>query len=277
MIPDPPGTGLSMGVLAALSDLHEEGASLDQVLSGLPTSRWTEPTPAVGWTIAHQIGHLLWTDSAALAAVSDPDRFESCYLKAAAADPHRFVDEGASEYAARPSSETLADWRSTRRQLGEALAALPADIKIPWFGPPMRPASMAAARLMETWAHGKDVADALGITRAPTARLRRIANLGVRTRNFSYINRGLNPPTGEFRVSLTAPPGVSGDPVWVWGPTDAEDEIAGPAEDFCLLVTRRADKADLALTARGAEASRWLDIAQAFAGPPGSARQRTLP
>ena len=40
----------------------------------------------------------------------------------------------------------------------------PADgRKLPWFGPPMSAASMASARLMETWAHGADVADTLGV------------------------------------------------------------------------------------------------------------------
>ena len=50
--------------------------------------------------------------------------------------------------------------------------------------------SFVSARLMETWAHGQDVADALAITRVPTARLRHIAHLGVRARPFSYVVQG---------------------------------------------------------------------------------------
>ena len=32
----------------------------------------------------------------------------------------------------------------------------------PWYGPSMSARSFVTARLMETWAHGMDVADALG-------------------------------------------------------------------------------------------------------------------
>jgi hypothetical protein len=43
--------------------------------------------------------------------------------------------------------------------------------------------------------------------------------------------------------------------------------------DFCLLVTQRRHRADLAVAASGARADRWLDLAQAFAGPPGAGRR----
>jgi uncharacterized protein (TIGR03084 family) len=133
----------------------------------------------------------------------------------------------------------------------------------------MSAASMATARLMETWAHGRDVADALGETPAPTDRLRHIVRLGVRTRNFAFGVHGLPTPFEEFRVELRGPSGA----MWTYGPEDATDRVTGPALDFCLLVTQRAHRADLALRAEGPDADRWLDIAQAFAGPPGSGRK----
>ena len=135
----------------------------------------------------------------------------------------------------------------------------------------MSTASMATARLMETWAHGLDIADALGVVLAPTDRLRHIARLGVRTRDFAFGAHGLTPPAEEFRVELTAPDGGT----WSYGPADAPQRVTGPALDFCRLVTQRAHRADLALTATGPDADRWLDIAQAFAGPPGSGRAPT--
>jgi uncharacterized protein (TIGR03084 family) len=127
---------------------------------------------------------------------------------------------------------------------------------------------MATARLMETWAHGLDIADALGVTPAPTDRLRHIARLGYRTRDFAHVVHGVPVPADPFRVELAGP---SGD-VWVFGPEDAPQRVTGPALDFCLLVTQRAHRSDLALRAEGADADRWLDIAQAFAGPPGGGR-----
>ena len=132
----------------------------------------------------------------------------------------------------------------------------------------MSAASMASARMMETWAHGVDVADALGVTREPTARLRSIAHIGVRTRDFAYTVHELTPPTEVFRVELSAP----GGGVWTWGPDDAAQRVTGPAEDFALLVTQRRALHDLDVTAVGADAQKWLTIAQAFAGPPGKGR-----
>lgn len=60
----------------------------------------------------------------------------------------------------------------------------------------------------------------------------------------------------------------------MYGPEDAAQRVTGPALDFCLLVTQRAHRADLAVRAEGADADRWLDIAQAFAGPAGPGRER---
>lgn len=127
---------------------------------------------------------------------------------------------------------------------------------------------MATARLMETWAHGLDVADALGVPVAPSARLKSIAHLGVRTRDFAFTVHGLTPPTEPFRVELTAPDGE----LWAWGPDDATQTVAGAALDFCALVTQRRPLAELDVVARGADADKWLTIAQAFAGPPGVGR-----
>ncbi|WP_395108596.1 TIGR03084 family metal-binding protein [Actinomadura sp. SCN-SB] len=248
-----------------LTDLTDEGEALDALVA--PLSDLTVPTPAEGWTIAHQISHLAWTDRQAILAATDPSGFEKVLAKAIE-DPDGQVEAGAAEGTGEPPAALLERWRAGRSAMTDALAAVPGGTRLPWFGPPMKPASMATARLMETWAHGQDVADALGAVREPTARLRHVAHIGVRTRDFSYRIRGLEPPSVEFRVVLTAPDGGT----WAWGPEDAAQSVSGPALDFCLLVTQRRNRADLALTATGPDADRWLDLAQAFAGPPGPGR-----
>lgn len=254
---------------AVTTDLLAEGDELDALVAELPDDAWRSPTPAQGWTIAHQIGHLLWTDRAALLAGTDADAFAAS-LEEAWRNPTGFVDEAADVEATRSPSDLLAEWRGGRRTLVDALRALPAGTKVPWYGPPMSATSMATARLMETWAHGQDVAEALGVVPAPTARLRSIAHLGVRTRDFAYAVHQLPVPAVEFRVELTGPDGDT----WVWGPADAAQRVVGGALDFCLLVTQRAHRDDVALSAVGADADAWLDIAQAFAGPPGAGRER---
>jgi uncharacterized protein (TIGR03084 family) len=250
-----------------VTDLRAESDELDALVAALPTNRWHEPTPAAGWTVAHQIGHLLWTDRGAYLSVTDEDGFADV-VKTAVNDPIGFVNTAADELAAVPPAELLADWRATRSQLHDALLTVDAGRKLPWFGPPMSGPSMATARLMETWAHGLDVADALGVTRAPTERLRSIAHIGVRTRDFAFVINELQPPSEPFRVELRAPDGA----LWTWGPDGAAQRVTGSAEDFCFLVVQRRPLGELDVTASGDDAAQWLSIAQAFAGPPGGGR-----
>jgi uncharacterized protein (TIGR03084 family) len=250
-----------------VADLRAESDDLDALVGGLPADRWAEATPAPGWTIAHQIAHLLWTDRVALTAVTDEAGFADV-LTEAAKDPTGFVDAGAEELAALPPEQLLADWRQTRTRLHDELLAVANGRKLPWFGPPMSAASMATARLMETWAHGLDVADTLGVKRPATARLRSIAHIGVRTRDFAFAINGLTPPLEPFHVELRGPDRTT----WAWGPEDAAQRVIGSAEDFCMLVTQRRPRADLDVTAVGTDAEKWLGIAQAFAGPPGPGR-----
>ncbi|MFD9539248.1 TIGR03084 family metal-binding protein [Streptomyces sp. NPDC060022] len=255
---------------AVLEDLRQESDELDLLVAGLSAEGWAGPTPADGWTVAHQIAHLNWTDEVALIAVTEPDAF-AAEVDRAVADPETFVDQAAAERVALlPPDALLVQWREDRARLHTALGEAPAGARFPWYGPPMSVASMATARLMETWAHGQDVADALGVTRKPTARLRHVARIGVRARDYAYFVRGEQPPGEPFRVELEGPDGE----VSVHGPEDAAQRVTGPLLDFCLLVTQRAHRDDLALHAVGADAERWLDIAQAFAGPAGPGRPR---
>jgi uncharacterized protein (TIGR03084 family) len=255
------------GAHSVVADLRAESDELDALVADLPAEAWSTETPAPGWTIAHQIAHLLWTDRVAVIAVTDEARFGEVVTEAAA-NPAGFVDAGAEELAAIPPAEMLADWRRTRTRLHDELLGVTDGRKLPWFGPPMSATSMATARLMETWAHGLDVADTLGIIRPATARLRSIAHIGVRTRDFAFSVHGLAAPADPFLVELTAPDGTS----WSWGPADAPQRVTGSAEDFCMLVTQRRPRAELDVTADGADARKWLTIAQAFAGLPGAGR-----
>jgi uncharacterized protein (TIGR03084 family) len=250
-----------------LADLRAEADALDGDVAGLEETAWLNPTPAEGWTIGHQIAHLAWTDRQALLAVTDPEGFTRA---ATAAGPVLAfaVDEAADAGATDAPERLLARWREGRTALADRLAALPDGARLPWYGPPMSAASMATARLMETWAHGVDVTEALHHPPSVSGRLRHVAHLGVRTRDFAFRQHGLTPPAEEFRVELTAPDGGT----WTWGPEDAAQRVTGPAVDFCLRVTRRRHRADLALEAAGPDADRWLDVAQAFAGPPGAER-----
>jgi uncharacterized protein (TIGR03084 family) len=255
------------GADAVVADLRAESDELDELVAGLTADGWATATPAPGWSIAHQIAHLWWTDRVAVVAVTDEAGF-AALLTEAAKNPTGFVDAGAEELATTPPAELLAEWRATRARLHDELLRVEDGRKLPWFGPPMSATSMATARLMETWAHGLDVADTLGVTRPATARLKSIAHIGVRTRDFAFTVHGLPVPAEPFFVELLAPDGST----WSWGPADAAQCVTGSALDFCELVTQRRPRAELDVTAVGADAEQWLTIAQAFAGPPGEGR-----
>lgn len=246
-----------------LTDLATEGEQLDAWIRDLPSDAWALPSSAPGWTIAHQIAHLHWTDEASLKAV-DGDAFGDL-LQSAASDPTGYVDKAADVIAAAEPGDLLTRWRNGRQQLAEALRGVPNGERIAWFGPPMSPASMATARLMETWAHGHDVARALDIEVPVTSRVRHICHLGVRTRGFAYAVRGFELPQTDVYVELTGPGGET----WSWGSDGAAERVTGSAWDFGLLVTRRRHLDDVDVHADGADAEQWLTIAQAFAGLPG--------
>jgi len=254
-----------------LGDLDAETAALEAMVAPLDEAGWRTPTPAAGWDIATQIAHLAWTDEVAVAAATDKEQWDAFVIKAMS-DPTGFVDVEALGGGKAAPGELLARWREARAGLDSALRNYPAGQKMPWFGPPMSPTSMGTARFMETWAHSLDVAEALGIEPEPTDRIRHVAHLGVRTRNFAFGVHALPPPTEEFRIELTAPSGE----LWEWGPVDAAQSVRGSAYDFCLRVTQRRHRDDLDLVATGPDANQWLDIAQAFAGPPGQGRASTV-
>ena len=253
---------------AVLDDLAAEGGRLEELVAGLPDSDWRRQTPAAGWDVATQVAHLAWTDEAAHAAATDKTRWDALVLEAMA-DPDHAVDRAALTGGLAAPSVILERWRTARLRLVESLRSYPDGQKMPWYGPPMSATSMATARFMETWAHSLDVHEALGVEPDVSDRVRHVAHLGVRTRNFAFSVHGLEAPAEEFRISLTAP---SGD-LWAWGPEDATQTVTGAAYDFCLLVTQRVNRSDTSLVAVGRDANTWLSIAQCFAGPPGEGRE----
>lgn len=238
-----------------LADLAGEQEAVDAALGPGVLDR---ATVADGWTVGATVGHLLASDRAALLAVTDPEAFAV----------HRAARAGGSGGAIpappRDGAALLEAWRSARRALGAALGELEAGARVGWFGPAMSARSFATARLMEYWAHGEDVALALGRDHPATGRLRHVCHLGVITRRFSFAVRGDDPPANEVLVDLEAPGGGR----WAWGPPEATEVVRGPARHFCLVVTQRRHVADTGLEVVGAGAAAWMARAQAFAGGP---------
>jgi uncharacterized protein (TIGR03084 family) len=254
------------------TDLIAEHEALDAVVADLPAEQWSTPTPSPRWTIADQVAHLTYFDGTAALAIRDPEAFTASLGELA--DLLEAGDEAMDDHTlgwarAAPPDDVLARWRENRSELADAAAGLAEDDRVPWYGPSMGAKSFLTARLMECWAHGQDVVDALrsvglDVDRPATDRLAHIARLGFITRGWTYVNRGEEAPDTPVRVELDAPGGGT----WTFGPDDAAQTVSGPALDFCLVVTQRRhlDATDLVVT--GDIAQDWMRKAQAFAGPP---------
>lgn len=257
---------VSMDALA--DDLAAESAVLRGLLAPLNEEDWLRATPAEGWSIGDQVSHLARFDDVALQSATDPDAFRVELEKIEAAGGIN-PDDVAEQYRGKTGAELLAWFGDSRDRLISAFRALDPALRVPWFGPPMSAASSLTARIMETWAHGQDVADTVGAVREPTDRLRHVAHIGIGARTYSYAVNGLEMDSAPIRVELDAPSGAR----WTWGPEDGADRVSGPALDFCLAVTQRRHRDDTALVIAGPAATEWMTIAQAFAGEAGTGRK----
>lgn len=260
---------MPVDMTALAADLAAESAVTRALVAGLDEAGWRTPTPAAGWDIADQISHLAYFDEVTVTSALEPEKFKAELAEAEASGGIN-PDTIAARFRDRSGAQLLDWFEVARADLLNTFKNLDPRARLPWFGPPMSAASSLTARIMETWAHTQDIADALGVTREPTSRLRHVAHIGVGARAFSYAVHGQTPPPTPVRVELTGPDGD----VWTWGPEDAPDRVTGPALDFCLLVTQRRHRDDLALVIDGPAATEWMSIAQAFAGAAGTGRPR---
>lgn len=247
-------------------DLVDEHRSLEEMVETLTEAQWDTPTAAPGWSVRDQVSHIWFFDQRALMALTDPEAFQADAVSLMAG---RGTDAPVEPGRAISGPQMLEQWQSRRAALLAHARRVDPSSRVPWYGPAMGARSFITARLMETWAHGQDVADALGVERQPTDRLRHVAHIGVRARPFSYATRSMAMPDTDVHVALSSPDGAT----ITWGSPDSGDSVRGPLLDFCLVVTQRRHPADTALEIAGDAAAEWISIAQAFAGPPGAGRK----
>jgi uncharacterized protein (TIGR03084 family) len=245
-----------------IDDLASEHGDLDALLARLGDDDWERPTHAPGWAVRDQVAHLAQFDDAACAVVRSGDDVLATMGRGGGPS---YLDTA----RAKRQAEIYGWWRQASSSLIEAARTVDPARRLPWAGRDMNPTSFLTARLMECWSHGLDVVDVVPFGRPDTDRLRHVVQIGIRTRPFSYSNRGMIVPDVPIRIELTSPSGA----LWTFGEEAATDRISGTATDFCHIVTQRRHLADTALSVQGGAALEWMTIAQAFAGPPGQGRQ----
>ena len=221
------------------------------------------------------ISHLTFFDEQATLAMQDPAAFEehkAALITSMGAGEVPDVAIGRSLAGAGGTVALLERWRSSRDSLittARRLAAASPDAppRITWYGPPMSLASFVTARVMETWAHGADVREALGVPleTSVSERLRHVCHIAYGARAFTFAAHGVQDPGDPVAMIVEAPDGRA----WRWGPAgdDLPNVISGTALDIALVFTQRRHPSRTGVTAVGPVAQQWLAIAQAFAGP----------
>lgn len=248
-------------------DLRDESDELSALLAGLDETGWETMTAAEPWRVKDQLSHLAWNDDATVRALTRPDEFLAAKPDGMEAI-QQMVDQVIVDYAHRSGAEMLAWFGKARGGLLDAFAGRNPKDRMPWYGPEMSLVSKLTARFMETWAHGFDVFGALGLQKPQTDRARHVVFLGLQALPNAYAAHGRALPDRPVRLEVTAPSGE----LWSMGHPDATDVVRGSAFDLALVVTQRLGATDADLRADGPIATEWLQIAQAFAGPPGAGR-----
>ncbi len=260
-----------------VDNLRAETDHLVELLGAVEESVWRTTTPAAGWSVKDQVSHLAVFDEVTTTALVEPEEFGDLARSLPARGPD-WVDLLSKEHRQRSGTDVLAWFGQARDSLIRAISAAAPGVRAPWFGPAMSVASMVTARIMETWAHGRDVYDALGEPHPLTDALWDVCDLGVRTRGHAFATHGLEAPPEPVVVRLWSASGEERS--WPPGPdTDGSSQsVSGSAEEFALVVTRRRGIDQAELDVQGAGARSWMELAQAFAGPPGpSPQSRALP
>lgn len=248
-----------------IEDLQAEQVALDGFLSGLTDAQWELSTPAEGWSVKDSVSHLAHIDEVAVSLI----RGDNTPLEEALKIGLEFTNIGLEKGRAMKGRDVLLWWREARSVEVQELMKCDPKQRIPWFALPMGARSFTTARVMETWAHGLDCFDALGAEPEDTDRLRHIAFLAYMARPYAYQVNGLELPETPLRIDLVLPSGAP----WSQGPEDARDRIRGKAGAFCRVAVRRRHWLDMDLEVEGDEALRYIEIAQTYAGPPGSGRK----
>lgn len=246
-------------------DFLQESQALYDLVAPLADTEYDQPTQFKKWTVNAVLQHLHFFNLAAVYSLQVPARFDAHYAglnskRQGGLSSVVAVDEllhGVRGHA------LLQLWQDGFTQTAAAFAEVDPRQRVKWVGPDMSARSSISARLMETWAHGQAVYDLLGAVRVNTDRIRSIVTIGVNTYEWTFRNRGEEVSLPKPFIRLTAPSGA----IWQWNEASEQHRVVGLAEEFCQVVAQVRNIRDTQLLVTGKSATRWMAVAQCFAGP----------
>ncbi|MFL2785648.1 MAG: TIGR03084 family metal-binding protein [Paracoccaceae bacterium] len=250
--------------LSQAEDFQAESETLYHAIEALDDAGLRRVTQFKGWTIEDVLVHLYFWNIAADLSVKDEAAFHDMVGRAFKAlnETGSLRDVESAQIDRRGISLRDA-WIEQVRDMAGRWVCLNPKTRLPWVGPSMSARSSMTARQMETWAHGMEIFDALGVAREEQDRVLNIVILGVNTFGWSHKVHGLDVPATMPHLCLLAPSGE----IWEFGEKGAGG-ISGAAVDFAAVVTQTRALADTALEVEGDVAITWMANAQCFAGPP---------
>ncbi len=247
-------------------DFLEDSRQLYNLLSSLGNAEFEQVTLFKNWTINDVIGHLYMFNVAAGLTLSDEGKFSAFIgtVEDGLAEGQKLVDIQKPWLGDLSGQKLLQAWWEDSIYLSRIYQNADASRRVKWIGPDMSARSSITARQMETWAHGQEVFDLLGVQRACFDRIKNIVHLGVITYKWTFFNRKLTLPEPMPYVCLQSPDGE----FWSWNDEQTDNSVIGKAADFAQVVTQVRNIGDTDLTCTGDTARQWMDLAQCFAGPP---------
>ncbi len=245
-------------------DFRNVCADLDALLSGLADAEFERTTGFKGWSVDEILRHLHVWNRAALLSLKDAAGFKVFMQDVTASRGLNFREFEKEQAGGLSGQALLGEWRSFYPELSDAFAAADPKARLPWAGPSMSARSSITARLMETWSHAQAIYDELGKERPPSNALANIVVLGMNTYGWTFANRKLEAPEPRPQLALTMATGE----VQTFGDDTDGELIEGSAQEFCQVVTQCRNIADTSLKVTGENATRWMAMAQCFAGPP---------
>lgn len=244
-------------------DFLAECETLAQLLESADDSVWERATAFKNWTVNDVLVHLHFWNRAADLSLNHPDEFQALFARLMDSFQTGTLRKFENDEIPERGRALFELWRDFYRDMAGRWRGVDPKSRVKWAGPEMSVRSSMTARQMETWAHGQEVFDLLGVERQNADRIRNIVVLGVNTYGWTFKVHNLGDPGEMPQLILTSP---SGD-VWTYGEKGEDGSITGSAVEFCQVVTQTRNVADTALEVSGEKAWLWMENAQCFAGP----------
>ena len=246
-------------------DFKNESDCLYSILKDLSDSEFESKTLFKNWSFNDIIRHLhVWNHAANLALSCNKNEWEnfsnsmlSYFNKGVTLN--KFEKEFTKDIKGK---KLLVTWKELYETTTEIFKLENPKRRVKWVGPDMSVISSISARHMETWAHGQAIFDKLGLVRKNIDSILNIVIIGNNTFKWSYKINNINIPEETPYLKLISPSGK----IWLFNNKQEKNLIQGMAEEFCQVVTQVRNIKDVNLKVKGEIASKWMNVAQCFAG-----------